>query len=141
MREHPFVAMGWPVALEREDIRRRRLTFNRCTYNRALVTNPAITPEAIYRFCCDLGFEEMLFWDFKDSYPLTHIPARTFWANATSLELILLAYQSNFGSPPAEPGAYLVEVRCLPSVALPAPDVQHWNIALLRRELWRLSIE
>jgi len=123
--EHRFIAVRRPAALEPEDIQRRLFTFKRYTYHRALVTNLAITPEAVYRFYCDRGFQELLLREFKDSYSLAHIPTRSFWANATYLEVILWAYDL---------------VLAFQSLCLP-PEVRHWNIATLRRELWWLPAE
>jgi hypothetical protein len=114
-----------PAALEAEDIQRRLFTFKRYTSHRALVTNLAISPEAIYRFYCDRGFQELLLREFKDSYSLAHIPTRSFWANATYLEMILWAYDL----------VLAFQHLCLP------PGVQHWNLSTLRQELWCLSAE
>ncbi len=47
MGEHRFTALRRPAALEPEHIQRRLFTFKRYSYYRALVTNLAITPEAI----------------------------------------------------------------------------------------------
>jgi hypothetical protein len=107
--EHCFVAVRRPVALEPEDVHRRLFTFNRYPYYRALVTNRAIIPEAVYRFYCDRGFQELLLREFKNSYHLAQIPTRSFWANATYLEMILWAYDL---------------VLAFQSVRLP-PEVRH----------------
>lgn len=123
--EHRFIAVRRPAALEPEDIQRRLFTFKRYTYHRALVTNLAITPEAIYRFYCDRGFQELLLREFKDAYALAKIPTRSFSANAAYLEMILWAYDL----------VLAFQQLCLP------PEVRHWNIATLRRELWWLPAE
>ncbi len=123
--EHRFIAVRRPATLEPEDIQRRLFTFKRYTYHRALVTNLAITPEAIYRFYCDRGFQELLLREFKNAYHLAQIPTRSFWANATYLETILWAYDL----------VLAFQVFCLP------PAVRHWNISTLRRELWWLPAE
>ncbi len=119
MGEHRFIALRRPAALEPERIQRRLLTFKRYTYHRALVTNLAITPEAIYRFYCDRGLQEMLLRDSKSSYSLAKIPTRGFWANATYLRMILWAYDLMLA----------FQSLCLP------PEVRHSNISTLRREL------
>lgn len=123
--EHRFIAVRRPAALEPEDIQRRLFTFKRYTYHRALVTNLDLTPEAIYRFYCDRGFQELLLREFKDSYALARIPTRSFWANATYMETVLWAYDL----------VLAFQYLCLPT------EVQHWNIATLRRELWWLPAE
>lgn len=123
--EHRFIAVRRPAALEPEDIQRRLFTFRRYTYHRALVTNLAITPEAVYRFYCDRGFQELLLREFKDSYALAHIPTRSFWANATYMEMVLWAYDL----------VLAFQRLCLPEA------VQDWNISTLRRELWWLPAE
>ena len=123
--EHRFVAVRRPAALEPEDIQRRLFTFKRYTYHRALVTNLAITPEAIYRFYCDCGFQEFLLREFKNAYHMAKIPTRSLLANAAYLELILWAYDL----------VLAFQQLCLPQGA------QHWNIGTLRRELWWLPAE
>ncbi len=123
--EHRFVAARRPAALEPEDIQRRLFTFKRYTYHRALVTNLAITPEAVYRFYCDRGFQELLLREFKDSYAMAQIPTRSVWANAAYLEMVLWAYDL----------VLAFQFLCLPI------EVRHWNIATLRRELWWLPAE
>ncbi|MFI5340604.1 MAG: IS1380 family transposase [Candidatus Methylomirabilales bacterium] len=123
--EHRFIAVRRPAALEPEDIQRRLFTFRRYTHHRALVTNLSITPEAVYRFYCDQGFQELLLREFKDSYALAHIPTRSFWANATYMEMVLWAYDL----------VLAFQRLCLPE------EVQDWNISTLRRELWWLPAE
>ncbi len=123
--DHRFVAVRRPAALEPEDIQRRLFTFKRYTYHRALVTNLELTPPAVYRFYCDRGFQELLLREFKDAYGLAQIPTRSFWANAVYLELLLWAYDL----------VLAFQGLCLP------PEVQHWNISTLRRELWDLPAE
>jgi hypothetical protein len=123
--EHRFVAVRRPAALEPEDVQRRLFTFKRYTYHRALVTNLDLTPEAIYRFYCDRAFQELLLREFKDSYAMACIPSRSFWANATHLEMVLWAYDL----------VLVFQCLCLPL------EVRHWNISTLRRELWWLPAE
>lgn len=123
--EHRFVAVRRPAALEPEDIQRRLFTFRRHTYHRALVTNLDLTPQAVWHFYCDRGFQELLLREFKDSYAMAKIPTRSFWANATYMEIILWAYDL----------VLAFQFLCLPD------EVQHWNISTLRRELWWLPAE
>ena len=123
--EHRFVAVRRPVASEPEEAQRHLFTFKRYIYHRALVTNLALTPEAVWRCYCDRAAQELLLREFKHAYQLAAIPTRSFWANATYLELILWAYDL----------VRAFQVPCLP------PPVQHWNIATLRRELWWLPAE
>lgn len=123
--EHCFVAVRRPAGLEPEDAQRRLFTFKRYTYHRAVVTNLDLTPGAVYRFYCDRGFQELLLREFKNAYHLAKIPTRSFWANAVYLELILWAYDL----------VLAFQQLCLP------PEVQHWNISTLRRELWWLPAE
>ena len=122
---HRFVAVRRPAGLEPEDVQRRLFTFKRYTYHRAVVTNLDLTPGAVYRFYCDRGFQELLLREFKDAYALAKIPTRSFWANAVYLELLLWAYDL----------VLAFQQLCLP------PEVQHWNISTLRRELWWLPAE
>jgi len=124
-QEHRFVAVRRPAALEPEEVQRHLFTFKRYTYHRALVTNLDLTPEAVYRFYCDRGFQELLLREFKDAYAMAKIPTRSFWANAVYLEMILWAYDL----------VLAFQRLCLP------PGVQHWNTATLRRELWWLPAE
>jgi hypothetical protein len=124
-KEHRFVAVRRPKALEAQDIQRRLFTFRSYTYHRVLVTNLALTPEAIWRFYCDRAFQELLLREFKDSYAMAKIPTRSFWANATYMEIILWAYDL----------VLAFQFLCLPE------QVQHWNISTLRRELWWLPAE
>jgi hypothetical protein len=123
--EHRFVAGRRPVAYEAVEAQQHLFTFKRYTYHRALVTNLSLTPEAVYRFYCDRAAQELLLRELKDAYHLAQIPTRSFWANATYLELILWAYDL----------VLAFQVLCLPS------EVRHWNIATLRRELWWLPAE
>lgn len=118
--EHRFVAVRRPVALEPEDIQRRLFTYQRHTYHRALVTNLALTPPAVWRFYCDRGFQELLLRELKGAYALAKIPTRSFWANAAYMECILWAYDL----------VLAFQLLCLPEA------VRHWNISTLRRELW-----
>lgn len=124
-REHRFVAVRRPVSMESEEIQLRLFTFKRYTYHRVMVTNLDLTPPAVWRFYCDRGFQELLIREFKDSYAMGKIPTRSFWANAAYLEAILWAYDL----------VLAFQMLCLP------PEVQHWNISTLRRELWWLAAE
>lgn len=124
-QSHRFVAVRRPRALEPEERQRHLFTYRRYTYHRVLVTNLALTPEAVYRCYCDRAFQELLLREFKSSYHLAQIPTRAFWANATYLELILWAYDL---------------VRAFQRLCLPEA-VQHWNLSTLRRELWWLPAE
>ena len=124
-QEHRFVAVRRPVSLEPQEIQLRLFTFKRYTYHRAIATNLELTPPTVWRFYCDRGFQELLIWEFKDSYAMSKIPSRSFWANAAYLETILWAYDL----------VRAFQVFCLPA------EVQHWNISTLRRELWWLPAE
>jgi len=123
--EHRFVAVRRPAAMESAEIQQRLFTFKRYTYRRALATNLDLTPPGVWRFYCDRGFQELLLREFKSSYALSKIPSRSFWANAAYLEAILWAYDL----------VLAFQMLCLP------PEVQHWNISTLRRELWWLPAE
>jgi hypothetical protein len=123
--EHRFVAVRRPVTMEPPEIQHRLFTFKHYTYHRALVTNLELTPPAVWRFYCDRGFQELLLREFKTSYAMSKIPTRSFWANAAYLEAILWAYDL----------VLAFQMLCLP------PEVQHWNISTLRRELWWLPAE
>ena len=90
-----------------------------------MVTNLALTPEAIYRCYGDRACQELLLREITTAYHLAAMPTRSVWANATYLELILWAYDL---------------VRTFQALCLPS-NVQHWNIATLRRELWWLPAE
>lgn len=122
---HRFVAVRRPVSMEPEEIQLRLFTFKRYTYHRVLVTNLELTPPAVWRFYCDRGFQELLIREFKNSYAMSKIPTRSFSANAAYLEAILWAYDL----------VLAFQMLCLP------PEVQHWNISTLRRELWWLPAE
>jgi hypothetical protein len=63
--------------------------------------------------------------EFKGGYAMAKIPTRSLWANATYMEMLLWAYDL----------VLTFQFLCLPK------EVQHWNIATLRRELWWLSAE
>src|SRR5882724_8593268 len=89
------------------------------------VTNLELTPEAVWRFYCDRAFQELLLREFKGSYAMAKIPTRSFWANATYMEMLLWAYDL----------VLAFQFLCLPKT------VQHWNISTLRRELWWLPAE
>lgn len=122
---HRFVAVRRPKRLESEERQKNLFTFKRYTYHRVLVTNLALTPEAVYRFYCDRAFQELLLREFKDAYAMAQIPTRSFWANAAYMEMILWAYDL----------VLAFQHLCLPK------RVQHWNISTLRRELWWLPAE
>jgi len=124
-KEHRFVAVRRPVSVEPEEIQRRLFTFKKYTYHRALVTNLDLTPPAVWRFYCDRGSQELLLRELKDSYAMSKIPSRSLGANAAYLEAILWAYDL----------VLAFQMLCLP------PEVQHWNISTLRRELWWLAAE
>ena len=124
-QEHRFVAVRRPITLEPEEIQQRLFTFKRYTYHRALVTNLELTPQTVWRFYCDRGFQELLLREFKGSYAMAKIPTRSFWANATYMEMLLWAYDL----------VLAFQFLCLPR------EVQHWNISTLRRELWWLPAE
>jgi len=123
--EHRFVAVRRPVAVEPQEVQQRLFTFKHYTYHRALATNLDLSPPAVWRFYCDRGFQELLLREFKGSYAMSKIPSRSFWANATYLEAVLWAYDL----------VLAFQMLCLP------PEVQHWNISTLRRELWWLPAE
>ena len=124
-KEHRFVAVRRPVSVESEEIQLRLFTFKKYTYHRALVTNLELTPPSVWRFYCDRGCQELLIREFKDSYAMSQIPTRSFWANAAYMEAILWAYDL----------VLAFQMLCLP------PEFQHWNISTLRRELWWLPAE
>jgi hypothetical protein len=123
--EHRFVAVRRPAALEPEEVQKHLFTFKRYTYHRALVTGLELSPPAVWRFYCDRGFQELLLREFKDSYAMAKIPTRSYFANATYMEMILWAYDL----------VLAFQFLCLPQ------EVQHWNISTLRRELWWLPAE
>lgn len=122
---HRFVSVRRAAALEPEDRQKRLFTFKRYTYHRVLVTNLDLSPPAVWRFYCDRAFQELLLREFKGSYAMAKIPTRSFWANATYMEIILWAYDL----------VLAFQFLCLPE------EVQHWNISTLRRELWWLPAE
>lgn len=124
-KEYRFVAVRRPVSVESEEIQLRLFTFKKYTYHRALVTNLELTPPSVWRFYCDRGCQELLLREFKDSYAMSQIPTRSFWANTAYMEAILWAYDL----------VLAFQMLCLP------PEFQHWNIATLRRELWWLPAE
>jgi hypothetical protein len=123
--EQRFVAVRRPVAVEPEEVQRHLFTLKRYTYHRVLLTNLQLTPAAVWRFYCNRAFQELLLREFKESYGLSKIPSRSFWANAAYLEAILWAYDL----------VLAFQALCLP------PAVRHWNISTLRRELWWLPAE
>lgn len=106
-------------------MQRSLFTFKNYAYRRALVTNLEITPEAVWRFYCNRGFQELLLREFKNSFFMAQIPTRSFWANAAYMEIILWAYDLTVA----------FQYLCLPK------EFQHWNISTLRRELWWLPAE
>lgn len=123
--EHRFVAVRRPVAVESAEVQRHLFTLKEYTYHRVLVTNLDLTPAGAWRFYCDRAAQELLLREFKHSYAMSKIPTRSFWANATYMETILWAYDL----------VLAFQKLCLP------PEVQHWNISTLRRELWWLPAE
>lgn len=124
-KQHRFIAIRRPSRLEPEGLQRHLFTFKHYTYHRALVSNLDLTPPACWRFYCDRAFQELLLREFKDSYSMAKIPTRSFWANATYMEMILWAYDL----------VLAFQFLCLPK------EVQHWNISTLRRQLWCLPAE
>lgn len=125
-KQHTFVAVRRPKALESEDLRKNLFTFKDHTYHRALVTaNLPLRPEAVYRFYCQRAFQELLLREFKDSFYMSHIPTRSFWANAAYMEMILWAYDL---------------VLAFQLLSMPK-EFHAWNISTMRRELWALPAE
>jgi hypothetical protein len=124
-KAHRFIAIRRPTELETADAQKRLFRFKNYTYHRVLVTNLELTPAGVWRLYCDRAFQELLLREMKGSYALSKIPTRSFWANATYMEMILWAYDL----------VLAFEFLCLPA------DVQHWNISTLRRELWWLPAE
>jgi len=123
--EHRFVAVRRPVVVESAEVQRHLFTFKQFTYHRVLVTNLDLTPAGVWRFYCHRAKQELLLREFKHSYGMSKIPTRSFWANAAYLETTLWAYDL----------VLAFQKLCLP------PEVQHWNISTLRRELWWLPAE
>jgi Transposase DDE domain group 1 len=123
--EHRFVAVRRPTAVESEEVQRNLFTFKSYTYHRVLLTNLDLTPAGVWRFYCDRAVQELLLREFKEAYGMSKIPSRNFWANAAYMEMILWAYDL----------VLTFQKLCLP------PEVQHWNISTLRRELWWLPAE
>jgi len=120
-KKHRFVAIRRPVAAEPAEILGRFYTFKRYTYHRALVAgNLGLTPESVWRLYTDRANQELLLREFKDSLFMAKIPTRSFWANAAYMEMILWAYDL----------VLAFQNLCLP------PEIRHWNISTLRRELW-----
>jgi Transposase DDE domain group 1 len=124
-QEHRFVAVRRPITVESEEVQKNLFTFKRYTYHRVLLTNLDLTPAGVWRFYCDRAAQELLLREFKDAYGMSKIPSRSFWANAAYMEMILWAYDL----------VLTFQRLCLP------PEVQHWNISTLRRELWWLPAE
>src|SRR3989338_5812848 len=124
-KEHRFIAIRRPKRLEPEEVQRSLFTFKDYVYRRALVTNLDLTPEAVWRFYCNRGFQELLLREFKNSFFMAQIPTRSFWANAAYMEMILWAYDLTLA----------FQYLCLPE------NLRHWNISTLRRELWWLPAE
>lgn len=124
-QEHRFVAVRRPLAVESAEVQKNLFTFKRYTYHRVLLTNLKLTPAGVWRFYCDRAAQELLLREFKDAYGMSQIPSQSFWANATYMEMILWAYDL----------VLTFQKLCLP------PEVQHWNISTLRRELWWLPAE
>jgi hypothetical protein len=124
-KEHRFIAVRRPKSLEPEEVQRSLFTFKDYVYRRALVTNLNISSEAVWRFYCNRGFQELLLREFKNSFFMAQIPTRGFWANAAYMEMILWAYDLTIA----------FQYLCLPE------NLRHWNISTLRRELWWLPAE
>jgi hypothetical protein len=123
--EHRFVAVRRPIAVESDEVQKNLFTFKSYTYHRVLLTNLDLTPAGVWRFYCDRAVQELLLREFKEAYGMTKIPSRSFYANAAYMEMILWAYDL----------VLTFQKLCLP------PEVQHWNISTLRRELWWLPAE
>ena len=123
-QSHRFIAIRRPVEAESET-QQKLFTFKRYTYHNTLVTNLTLTPEAIYRSYRKRALQELLIRELKDSYYMSKIPSRMFYANAAYMEIILWAYDL----------VLAFQYLCLP------PQHQHWNIHTLRRELWWLPAE
>ena len=111
--EHRFVAVRRPISFEPEEAQQHLFPLTRHPDHRALVTNLDLTPEAVWRFSCDRAAQEPRIREFKSSYHMAQLPTRSCRANATSMELMLWAYDP---------------VRAFQCLCLP-PEVQHWNIA------------
>jgi hypothetical protein len=88
-KEHRFVAIRRPKSLEPKEVQKSLFTFKNYVYRRALVTNLSLTPEGIWRYYCNRGFQELLLREFKNSFFMAQIPTRSFLANATYMEIIL----------------------------------------------------
>jgi len=123
--EHRFAVVRRPSVLESDKLKESLFTLKKHTYHRALVHNLALEPESVWRSYTDRANQELLIREFKDSFFMAKIPTRSFWANAAYMEMILWAYDL----------AVVFQMLCLP------PEVQQWNIATLRRELWWLPAE
>jgi hypothetical protein len=123
--DHRFIAVRRPSFVESEQAQKHLFTIKRYTYHRVLVTNLELTPPAVWRFYCDRAFQELLLREIKGSYAMAKIPTRSFWANATYMEIILWAYDL----------VLAFQSQCLPV------EVRHWNISTLRRELWWLPAD
>ena len=124
-KEHRFVAVRRPASLELPEVQRQLFTHQEHTYHRVLAANLPLTPPAVWRFYCDRAFQELLLREFKGAYAMSKLPSRSFAANAAYMETILWAYDL----------VLAIQMLCLP------PELQHWNISTLRRELWSLPAE
>jgi hypothetical protein len=125
-KEHHFAVVRRPIELESEENQKNLFTYKRYTYHRAMVFgNLDLRAEGIWRFYCDRANQELLLREFKDAMFMAKIPTRSFWANATYMEIILWAYDL----------VLAFQNLCLPE------KIQHWNISTLRRELWWLPAE
>ena len=93
--------------------------------SKRLTIDCARNSSRVWGFHCDRGFQELLLRELKGAYAMAKIPTRSFWANATYMEMLLWAYDL----------VLAFQFLCLPQ------EVQHWNISTLRRELWWLPAE
>lgn len=92
---------------------------------RVLVTNLDLEPEAVWRFYTDRANQELLIRELKNAYAMAKIPTRSFFANATYLEIALWAYDL----------VMAFKALCLPESFHP------WTLATLRREFWSLPAQ
>jgi hypothetical protein len=120
-----LVAVRRPVAYEPVEAQQPLFTLTRSTDHRALVTNLALTPEAVYGCSCNRAFQDLVLREFKNASHMAHLPTRRCWANAAYLELVLWA----------DDLVVAFHRLCLPD------SLQHGHIATLRRELWGLPAE
>lgn len=123
--EHRFIAIRRPTLLETELAQRNLFTFQDYTYRRVIVTNLELTPENVYRFYCERGFQELLLREFKTAYTLAQIPTRSFSANTTYMEIVLWAYDL----------IHTFQFLCFP------PEAKQWNLSTIRREMFSIPAD